>query len=760
MRRPIALIPIALLACRSAPVTPAVITAPPAARVEETPPDDALRVRGREFSPMPRCEAVDAVTLARSTSGVPATPALARGPGGGLAAFVSIPAGERVPRITVTPLDPQGARVSPRDVALLDAGDAPALPNLVADGDGYLLAWRSGAPGQQQARLRRLDARGVPAGAIRAVGPRGYVGAITLRAVEGGPLVAFAHRDDRAPRAGEIDGSPWATSVRVFLGERETRVDAPPGGAFVGEAPRVTGDGASLRLWAVSARADGGAADEHALLTRRLDVEDTLHLLARDLDRVDARAVSEGTLLTWRARVARRDVALRAAVIRDDGSSASPPVTLATFRGAADLRPAIVPVGAGLQGVLTLSALADDANVSVDVAALDLRGAPLGRAPSLTSFLARSTRAAVAEAPEGAADPLAWALVDGRDSADGAPTLLVTRFGCDAQRPAPQLDVHPGTWVQRLAEPEAATLDLARIGASPAAMSCATQGTRPFVTHVSGQETDALVGTSAAVVMTPAGAQLYAVVRTEQGRTRLVTTTINAAGVATPVRTVREGTVSLPPAARPLDALVPAARLREGDVVLDGLRQGGGVVALLGRDDATSGDVARAVALARNDGLDPFADPLGHPRGDVLLGPSSRDEPGALSMLFTDQNVLRRSEIIDGAARSPRSLLQALPGGGALLAGSWSGASRWVALSTGDPGDGRNVGALTLARVDREGVRGATRLFPEDGSVVPQRVAMAAAGDRVVILFLRAEQGGAVTWTWADLRCAVPGGAR
>lgn len=727
---------------------------PPAERSAET----ALRVSEHEFAAMPRCEATDALTLARTTAGIPAAPALARRPDGALMAFVSIPEGERAPRITVTALDAQGGRATPRDVALLDAGENPSVPALAAQGDGYLLAWRSGPAGRQQLRLRRLDARGVPAGPIRSVGPSGSLGAITLRVVNGAVVVAYTHRADAPRGAGTTDGTPWGTSLRVHLGEREVQVDAPPGGAFTGEAPRITGEG-PLRLWALSARADGAASDEHALLTRRLDADDALHFVARDLDHVDARSLGEGTLVTWRARVSRHDVALRAAVLRDDGGSEAPPLTLATFRGAAELRGAITPAGEGILGVLSLAALADDASASVNLAAISAEGTPLGRAPALTTMLARSTRVALSEAPEGASDPLSWAIVDGRDSADGAPTLLLTRFGCDAQRPAPQLDVHPGSWVQQLAPPEAPALDLARIEGSPAAMSCETRGTHPFATHVSGQD-DGLSGTAAAVVMTPAGAQLYAVIRTEQGRARLVSATVNNAGVASPTRTVREGAVSLPPSARPLDALVPAARLRDGDVVIDGLRVGTQLTALIARDDTLSGELARSVALARADGLDPFADPLGHPRGAVLLAPSSRDEPGALGMLFTDQTVLRRSEIVDGAARSPRSLLQTLPGGGALLAGAWSGGGRWVILSTGDPGDGRSVGALTLARVERGGVRGVTRLFPEDGSVVPQRVAMGVEGERVIVLFPRAEQGRTLSWAWADLRCALPGGSR
>ena len=760
MRR-ITLLPIALLACRS--VAPAIVRPPTTAALAETPPpapDETPRVRAREFAPMPRCEASDALTVARTTAGVAAEAALARRGDGGLAAFLAIPAGERVPRLMLTALGAQGVRQGDGDVALLDAGESPGAPALLAVADGYLLAWRSGPPGRQQVRLRTLDARGVPAGPVRTLGRAGFVGAITLRAVGAQTAVAFASRDDRHPNAGRTDETPWAPTLSVHLGERVVEIAAPPGGAFTGEAPRLTGGASGLRVWALSARADGTAADEHALLTRRVDTDDALHLVARDLDHVDALAQGDHTLLTWRARVARHDVALRAAMLGEDLESDAPPVTLATFRGAAGMRPTVFPLGGGPLGVFALARLADDATASVNVAALDAQGAPLGRAPALTSTLVRSAAVALSPAPEGSTDPLAWALLDGRDSADGRPTLLLTRVGCDPQRPVPALDLHPGAWVQRLAAPEAAPVDLAHLEGVPVAMSCETRATRPFVTHVSGDENDALRGSTAALRMTPAGAQLWAVIRTEQGRTRLVTTTVNAAGLAAPPRTVREGDVGLPPEARPLDALLPAGRLRDGDTVLDGMRQGTQTVALLGRADPVADDVARTVALARGDTLDPFADPLGHPRGAVLLGPGARDEAGALGMLFTDQNVLRRSEIVDGVARAPRSLLQALPGGGGLLAGAWSGAARWVVLATGEGEEGRSVGALTLVRVEREGVRGVTRLFPEDGSVIPQQVSLGVAGERVVVLFPRAEQGGAVTWSWADLRCAVPGGAR
>lgn len=759
MRRTTLAIPLALLACRSAPraapVTTAVAATPPPARATS----GAVVARAREFADMPRCEASDALTLARTTAGVPAAPTIARNAGGALVAFVATPEGERAPRVMVVALDAQGHRAGEQAVALLDAGESPALPALAAEGDGYVLAWRSGPAGRQQVRARHLDARGVPAGEVRSIGAPGYVGAISLRAVDGRAVIAFATRADRAAGAGTPDATPWAARVHVHDGRREVDIDAPPGGAFTGEPPRITGGGEGLRVWALTARANGRSDDEHALVTRRVADGDTLRLVARDLDHVDAHALAEGTLVTWRARVARRDVALRAAVIRDDGTSDAPPVTLATFGGAADLRGAIVPLGADHVAALSLATLADDANGSVNLALMDRAGAPLGRAPALTSVLARATAVSVAPPPEGTSDGLAWAVIDGRDSSDGQPTLLLTRFGCDAQRPVARLDLHPGTWVQQLAPPDPAPLALARLGASPAAMSCETRATRPWAPHASGQE-DALVGSAAAVVMGPAGAQLFAVTRTAAGRTRLVTSSLSAQGVATPPRTVREGDVTLPPAARPFEAMVPARARREGDVVVDALRDGASVLALVSRPDALSADVASTLALYRGASADLFADPLGHPRGAAVFAPSRRAEPGARAVLFSDRGTLRRSEIVDGVLRSPQSLIETYPGGGAILAAGWSGATRWVTLVSGDPGDGHNVGALTLAALDASGVRGATLLFPEDGSVIPQGVAMGAQGDRVVLLFPRAEQGGTVTWTWADLRCTVPGGAR
>lgn len=760
MRSTTLALPLALLACRSAPraapVTTAVAATPPAATRAAA---ELALARAREFAEMPRCEASDAVTLARTAPGVPATPTIARNASGALVAFVAVPEGERAPKVMVIALDAQGNRAGEQAVALLDGGESPALPALAAEGDGFVLAWRSGAPGRQQVRTRRLDARGVPAGETRTLASPGWVGGITLHAADGRTAVAFPYRIDRAPGAGSPDATPWATRIHIHDGRRDADIDAPPGGAFTGEAPRLTGVGDGLRVWALTARANGRGDDEHALVTRRVADGDTLHLVARDLDHIDAHALSEGTLVTWRARVARRDVALRAAVIRDDGTSETPPLTLATFGGAADLRGALVPLGPDHVAALTLATLADDANGSVNLSVMDRAGAPLGRAPALTSVLARDTALGVAPPPPGTSDGLAWAVIDGRDSHDGRPTLLLTRLGCDPQRTVPRLDLHPATWVQQLAPPDAAPIALARLGASPAAMSCETRATRPWAPHASGQE-NALVGSSAAVVITPAGAQLYAVTRTAEGRTRLVTSTLNAQGVATPLRTVREGDVTLPPAARPFDAMVPASALREGDTVSDALRDGAATLALVARPDDLGAEVASTLGLYRGAAADLFADPLGHPRGRVVFTPSRRDEPGARAVLFNDRGTLRRSEIVDGVLRAPQSLMETFPGGGEILAASGSGATRWVALVSGDPGEGHNVGALTLAAMDASGVRGASLLFPEDGSVIPQGVAMAAQGDRVVLLFPRAEQGGTVTWTWADLRCTVPGGAR
>jgi hypothetical protein len=67
--RRITLLPIALLACRS--VTPAIVRPPTTASTAATPtaPDETPRVRAREFAPMPRCEASDALTVARTTAG-------------------------------------------------------------------------------------------------------------------------------------------------------------------------------------------------------------------------------------------------------------------------------------------------------------------------------------------------------------------------------------------------------------------------------------------------------------------------------------------------------------------------------------------------------------------------------------------------------------------------------------------------------------------------------------------------------------------
>lgn len=88
---------------------------------------------------------------------------------------------------------------------------------------------------------------------------------------------------------------------------------------------------------------------------------------------------ADGVLWAWRARVARRDAALRVVTLLDDLQQPHPPLSLATFRGAFDLRPHLVTLGAH-RGVLLLLPR-DEPVGSLTLALLGGEGAAVGRAP-------------------------------------------------------------------------------------------------------------------------------------------------------------------------------------------------------------------------------------------------------------------------------------------------------------------------------------------------------------------------------------------
>lgn len=528
----------ALLACRAttapsvAPSTPALPT--PTA---PTPGVGEVLVRSHEAPAMPVCEATDAITAASLSPGVPARPALARRGDAGLVAFLTA-SREGEPRIALLAL---GAQASPtgddgglRDlIELTDTGPDPAYPALVAAGDGYLLAWREGRRERQRVMIRRLDARGVPQGAARAVGTAGVLGAPSLL-VEGARwTVAVARAEALEPDAGRDDGVPWATAVEIAPEEGPARrVAAPAGARFDGSAPVLVATAAGVRAYATAARRGAVPGDERALLGL-LDGEGPT-LVARDLDHPAALATPTGTVFAWRARMTRHDAAVRAVRLAQGGVIDAPPVTVATYRGAFDLAPAVVPLGRDLTGVFAISTLSDDAAGSLNVSLLDAAGGYVGRAPVLTGFPARAAGAAYAAAPAGASDPLAWLAIDGRATDGSGPKLLLVRAGCDAGRSTDRLDVPPGTFLQDVTPADAAPRGLAR---GAAEQRCVVRNHGELVAHRSGVD-DVRVGASAGVAVTAAGAALFAVAREGGAGPRLVYGALDAQGRPSTARPV------------------------------------------------------------------------------------------------------------------------------------------------------------------------------------------------------------------------------
>jgi hypothetical protein len=529
---------VALAACRAttatAPSSTASVLPTPEAPASHV--GDVL-VRAREAPRMPVCEATDAITAAALSPSVAAHPTIARRGDVGLVAFITDPHGDGGTRLNLLSL---GAQASPTDargdlrdlVELTDTGPAPTYPALAAFGEGYLLAWREGPRGRHRVMVRRLDPRGVPQGAARAVGPAGILGAPALH-VEGDHwTVAVARADTMEPDGGRDRGVPWGSHVDVTADEGASRAIAAPAGArFDGSAPVIVTTPAGVRVYATVARRGAVQGDERALL-RLLDGEQPT-MVARDLDHPAALATPQGVLLAWRARMTRHDTSVRAVRLPHEGFADAPPVTLATYRGAFELAPAIAPLGRGLVGVFSVSTLSDDAAGSLNVSLLDDAGQYIGRAAVLTGFPTRTAQVSVAAAPAGASDAAAWFAIDGRATDGSGPKLLLTRASCDPTRTADPLDVPPGTFLQDISAADPAPRALAR-GASE--QRCTARNHGVLAPHLSGVD-DVLVGTSAGVAVTPTGASLFAVTRATAGAApKLVYATLDPQGRPTPTR--------------------------------------------------------------------------------------------------------------------------------------------------------------------------------------------------------------------------------
>lgn len=538
----------AALGCRTTPTPRPNGTAPDTPSTGPSSAGGELAVRAVEAPAVPSCEATDALTAGHLTEGVPATPSIARASqgDGALIAFVTAAARGAETRIQLLPLNAQGSPTTEQgtlfsSVTLTDSGASPAFPALAATANGYLLAWRSGPPGQHVLSARTIGADGAPSGdTVRfSQGPSCWFGAPALAVIDGHRYIAAAYSTARAPMAGTDDGVAWATHIVLATEQGTPRIfEAPAGAYFDGAAPVIVNTPAGVRVYATVARRDHGLGDERALV-RFGDPDNTnLTMVARDLTSPSALSLPDGVLMTWRARMTRRDTASRSVFFPHAGEVTAPPITLGTYRGAYDARAQLVPLGNDLFGAVTVATLSDDAVGSLNVSLVRAHGEYVGRAPILTAFSARSSRVAIAPARPGAADPSAWVIIDGYDSQRAGPELLVTRMRCDPQRPAEPLDVPPGTFAQDVSAADEAPVTIARLAASRTELTCQTRATGTFTTHLSGAE-DALAGSTAAVVTTPQGATLLAVAKTSaDAHTRLMAATIDARGTMSPARAI------------------------------------------------------------------------------------------------------------------------------------------------------------------------------------------------------------------------------
>jgi hypothetical protein len=681
MKRAYTVLTTALLACggRAAAPMPALAGAARGGERAGAPPAALPMVRARAPLPMPACQAGDPQSLAALTDGVPAMSVLARGTRGALVAYLVDGNRDGEPELTLLALGADGRPQGP--ATTVTTGPRPAHPALVARGDGFVLAWREGAPGQEVVAVRALDERGA-AVARQPAAPTivpGWLGPPALAVAGEDVVLAYARSAERPedPDARRGDAIEWAR-----LGGARGSASAPEGGAFdATRAPVLAADTSRARLFAVTMRRGALPGDERALVEVALEGSFGLTLVARDLDNPTARAIEGGVLLGWRARVGARDVAARVLSLPASGEPSAPPLTVATFRGAFDAEVGFAPVGAGLLGAFTVSTLADDAGGTLNVSVLTDAGEYVGRQPLLVSSLVRNARVIGA----GLGDD-AWFLLEARADGGSGPVLGLASVRCDASHPVDRLEIPPPSLVQRLAPLDDPPARLA--GATGVGRCTAAGAPVLFARHASGTP-NAVAGTRAAAVSLPRGTVLFAVVREATGRpTRLVTSTVDARGALSPARGV-------------LDDVV--------DVLATGAA-GGRALAVVSvrRGEGEQAGVVFVAPDGRGNGFAPL--PIARPTSAVVV-------PGAGTILVAGER--------EGA-----------PGDAALFAVPWSGnrAGAPVVVAALRPGDtvldatrGTRETIALLARPDALGEEVARALARVAIPDAPTEAARAAA---------------------------------
>ncbi len=246
----------------------------------------------------------------------------------------------------------------------------------------------------------------------------------------------------------------------------------------------------------------------------------------------------------------------------------------------------------------------------------------------------------------------------------------------------------------------------------------------------------------AAAAIVPETGDVFVVARTDAGETVLARIPTTAGRAGTPVT---------------------LAALREGDTLLDAVRDTDRTALLLGRPDAHGPDVALTLAAtyfapgaAPRPADDPFADPLGHVADGALWHRRGNHE---LSVVWRAGETLRTADLDRGMLRNPRSLLSVHPRGGEVLASTRVGSRQWLALATGVAPETESPAALTFAALDHASLVGANTRLPDDASAVADRISLDGDATRFVALYPRTVAHG-VAWRWVDFSCTVPGAPR
>jgi hypothetical protein len=638
-------------------------------------------VRAVESTPMPICEAGDLNALATLSEGVPAQPAIASHEHGALVAFVTDAQHDGSRELMLATVDAQGAlRGSPTRV---DTGNNPAHPALAPLADGYVLAWREGQPGQERIVARRVASDGTvqnTAVGTDGVGT-GWLGAPAIATHGDSVAIAVARSTNRpadleARRADRIDwsagplhASAEAPNAGLFDAERAPQL------AFVGDRPRIFAT-------AMAASARPGDARDWIEIVTEPSSRDHVRGVLESASSPRVFTTDGGALLaSWRAPVAAHDVAIRTWSLEGD----TPPLTVATFRGAYDAESALLPLGERLYGVFTLSTLADDDGGTLNVSVVTDRVQPVGRQPLLVSSLVRSAAVIAASTSDRHLFVLEGRADNGRDA-----VLGIAPVQCSIGNHADPLQIPPAGLVQRLASLDEPSAQLAH----PTGTCTVVAAPQTAVTHHASRA-DVVADTDARIVSLGTGAVIFAIAREQDhGPTHLVVRGVDARG------TLGAPTASLDAAKR----------------ILAAGRSGGAALALVAHGGDVSHPTSLSIVTSRATGRvsAPSAVPLVDATSAVLTDDGRALFVAASSDRNPGDHGLFRIPLANGRAGAP-SLIVPLAPGDDVFDAVHSGRETTTLLARPDELGASISRALAITSVPDDGAaaaRQATRIDP------------------------------------------------